>query len=264
MNQDGFDRQMKYLFSPKLAEFDFMGYLYHTQRRLRRVGVSLGLNLQTLRKALELNTDVLMVHNAPEELKSGGIYGKMRVVAEKANLSIYRIHLPLDFGKGGLIDCLCNLLGFQGKPAELNYNGVFISGGVYLIEKRLKFEELIERVRKINPASLRVAGKIRSSFKKIAITTGDGCKPEFLDQLRPDVFICGLLNQEAERIARDLNITIIEATSYATENEPLKFVFRRLEKVFKNLQLEFIDIGDSLSLIKSREGFLYEGGEERI
>lgn len=249
MDLDNFDLQVKKIFPPNLALFDYMGYLYKGMGQINKIAIGLGLNLEMLKKAIEVGAQVLIVHNGPEDLKINKYYTKILEQAKKANLSIYRAHLPLDFGPKGLIENLCALLKFRGTPTILKYEGYTIYGGVYLSKGKVNYEEIVTRLKKLNPSSIRVAGKIKKDFKIVAITTGDGCKSEFLIQLRPDAFICGLLNQESERVARDLGITIFEATSYATENEPLKMVFKNLKYAFDDLEIEFIDLDDSVRVI---------------
>lgn len=242
-----------------LAPFERNGFFIGTgadNSPVDRVGISLGLSRLSVEKAIREKCDTLIVHNSPETLSAGHYYPNLLALARRQHLEIFRLHLPLDFAAGGLIDNLCSLLGFKGKPARMEYQGHIIFGGVYLCERRETLTSLVNRMVTISPMTIRFAGAEKRIFRRIAVTTGDGCKPEFLDQLRPDVFICGLLNQESERIARDLRITIIEATSYATENEPLKLVYQSLRKSLNSVETEFIDCGDSLRRYTGKIGEL--------
>ena len=254
MNREEFDKNMRKLYPFSLAPFEYNGYLTKGALRIKTVAVGLGLNNNVVSQAIKRKADVLLVHNAPESLNDGGDYARMRRIAIDRGLSIYRLHLPLDFASGGLIDVLCDLLGFTGSPARLSYQGSSIIGGVYTIEANLSFIEVLKRIKRIHPRTIRIAGARKSFYRGIGITTGDGCKPEFLLQLRPDAFICGLLNQESERIAKDLGITIIEATSYATENEPLKCISNNIVCVFPSVRISFIDLKDSIANILVAKG----------
>lgn len=232
-----------------LAPFERNGFFMETDsgdEPIDRVGMTLGLSRLSVEKAIREKCDALIVHNCPEILSPGYYYPDLSSLAVRHRLEIFRLHLPLDFAAGGLIDRLCSILGFQGQPMKLRYQGHIISGGVYFCLCQETLTSLVKRLKIISPSTIRIAGAEKRIFRRLAVTTGDGCKPEFLDQLRPDVFICGLLNQESERIARDLGITLIEATSYATENEPLKLVYRQLRKLLYPTKVKFIDGGDSL------------------
>lgn len=254
MDLDNFDLQIKKIFPPILAPFDYMGYLYKGKGKINKIAIGLGLNLEMVKRAIKARVQVLLIHNSPENLNINVYYKKILNQARNANLSIYRAHLPLDFAPNGLISSLCNLLGFIATPTKLKYQNFTINGSVYLFKERVSFDEVISKLNNIKPSSIRIAGKISKNLKKVAITTGDGCKSEFLIQLKPDAFICGLLNQESERVARDLGITIFEATPYATENEPLKIVYESLKKNFKDVEIEFLDLGDSVKVICAKLG----------
>jgi putative NIF3 family GTP cyclohydrolase 1 type 2 len=248
MNPNEFDTHIKTMFPPESADFDFMGFLYREPKDIYRMGIGLGLNEMMIVKAHKLKCDILLVHNAPENLNELKYYKKIKQMLKAYRISLYRVHLPLDFAPQGLIAKLCNILGFTSAyPTTLQYQGHKIVGGVYEIKESITMNDLLVRIKRLHPQTVRIAGSSRRIYKKIAITTGDGCKPEFLDQLRPDVFVCGLLNQESERVARDMGITIIEATSHATENEPLKHIYTELRKQLPLVEALFIDLGDTIS-----------------
>lgn len=251
MNSQDFDNRMKTIFPPDLAPFEEMGFLNRPQKEIQKIAIGLGLNKEMIRRAIEIKADLLLVHNSLSDLSANGYYQELKQLADASRLSIYRVHLAMDFAKNGLIDNLCSLLKLKAIPTILGYQDYQIKGGVYLASENLKFQEIIQRLQRINPKSIRIAGVIKKKYQKIAVTTGDGCYPEFLIQLKPDAFVCGLLNQESERIARDLNITIFETTSYTTENEPLKMVAKNLKEHFKgSLEIEFIDLADSIKVVK--------------
>lgn len=259
MTKKKFTNTINLRFPFSLAPFERNGFLMETDsgdKPIDRVGMTLGLSKLSIEKAINEKCDALIVHNSPETLSFGRYYPNLSSLAVRHRLDIFRLHLPLDFACRGLIDNLCQLLGFQGEPTKLRYQKNIISGGVYLCLCQETLTSLVNRVKIISPATIRIAGAEKRIFRRLAVTTGDGCKPEFLDQLRPDAFICGLLNQESERIARDLGITLIEATSYATENEPLKLVYRQLRKLLNPTKVKFIDGGDSLRRYTGRIGKL--------
>lgn len=229
-----------------LAPFEFNGLLTRVKKNnIKKLGFTLGFSEMSIKKAIAKNIDMLIVHNAPETLLQGNNYYKdIKNVSEKSSLSIYRMHLPLDFVQHGIIDQLCRIMHFKAEPVKLFYKKQIIMGGVYVAKERLLLPDIVKRVKLLDPNTIRIVRCNERKIEKIAITSGDGCKPEFLLQLRPDVFICGLLNQESIRIANDLGIILIEATSYATENEPLKKFVELKKSLFKNINVNFIDVNN--------------------
>lgn len=227
-----------------LAPFEFNGLLTRVKKNnVKKLGFTLGFSEMSIKKAIAKNIDMLIVHNAPETLLQGDSYFRdIKKLSEKSSLSIYRLHLPLDFAQDGIIDQLCRIMHFKAKPVRLFYKKEIIMGGVYVVKEKLLVEEVIKRVLFLNPSTIRIVKARKRKIEKIAITSGDGCKPEFLLQLKPDVFICGLLNQESIRISNDLGIILIETTSYATENEPLKKFVELKKSLFKNINVHFIDV----------------------
>jgi len=232
-----------------LAPFEINGLLTRAEKNnIKKLGFTLGFSEISIKKARAKNIDMLIVHNAPETLLQGDNYFKdIRKLSEKFSLSIYRMHLPLDFVQDGIIDQLCKIMYFKAEPVELRYKEYTIVGGVYVAKERLLLSDVVERVKLLDPNTIRIVRRSERKIEKIAIASGDGCKPEFLLQLRPDVFICGLLNQESIRIANDLGIILIEATSYATENEPLKKFVELKKKLFKNINVHFIDVKNDVT-----------------
>ncbi len=240
----------KYPFS--LAPFEFNGLLTDgVDKDIKRVEFSLGYSRSAIESSLANSCDLTVFHNIPEK-----IFGfHDRYFQDLANLisindlEICRLHLPLDFAKNGIIDELCKILELPAVPTNLIYEGQEITGGVYLFEGELFQNELLNHILKIHPKSLRMAGKEKNVYKRIAITSGDGCKPEFLTQLKPDAFICGLLNQEAIRVAEDLGILLVEATSYSTESPPFKKVVEKISSEFFGCEVIFIDNKNSIKYV---------------
>jgi GTP cyclohydrolase I len=252
MYRDNLQKILEELCPHNLAEFEYNGFLNKSSNtNIKKLGFSLGLSINSIQEAINKNVNCLVVHNSPEniESKKGKYFLKIRRLLIENDVSLYRLHLPLDFAKGGIIDQLCKILQFKAKPTELIYEGKKIRGGVYLAKNNMSLSEVIDRVQLLNPRTARVVRGRKSQVKNIAITSGDGCKPEFLLQLKPDVFICGLLNQESVRIADDLGITLIEATSYATESGPMKKFVAESKKYFPGINIEFIDIKNDVEMI---------------
>ncbi len=248
-----FDKTIKTLFPFNLAPFEFNGplNLQVQKANLRKIGITLGLAKTNILKAIEQNLDLLIIHNIPECLNNNLNYFKeINRLTRHHKLIIYKLHLPLDFAPEGIIDQLCRLLNLQAKPINVQLNQHLLKNGLFLADQvDLRFEDVIHRLKNLNPKTIRIAGLKRKSFRKIAVASGDGCKPEFLLQVKPDGFIAGLLNQESIRIAEDLGITLFEATSVATENEPLKIIHRNLQQTFRTLSVELIDSANSVGLI---------------
>lgn len=240
---------MQDMFPSTLAPFEYNGLLTNLkEKNITHMGFTLGFSQKSISLAIAKKIDFLVIHNAPEKLipQESAYYYSLEASIKKNALNIYRLHLPLDFAKNGIIDTLCQNLGLQGIPAKLQYENGMINGGVYVAKAKITVVELVKRVKKLKPKTIRIVRGRKQIVESIAIASGDGCKPEFLLQLLPDVFICGLFNQESIRIAMDLGITLIEATSYATENHSLRQVVQNHKRIFKKIPVTFLDINNDV------------------
>ncbi|MBI2442748.1 MAG: Nif3-like dinuclear metal center hexameric protein, partial [Candidatus Levybacteria bacterium] len=193
--------KLEALFPHSLARFEFNGFLtsFPKHKTQANIAFTLGYSEQAITRAIKEKVDLLVVHNAPESLvpEKNNYFESIAKRVRESSLSVYRLHLPLDFVRGGIIDQLCRMMKLNAIPATLFYQGQRITGGVYLSSGSFTVDEVIKRVKLLRPSTIRLVKGGKEKVKNIAITSGDGCKPEFLLQLKPDVFICGLLNQES-------------------------------------------------------------------
>lgn len=249
MNLDKIIKRLEKFAPPILTDVDNIGVIVRGRKDIRKVGITLDFSMNAIKQAIKRNCDLLITHHGPEfkEDEENEYIKKKLKLAKENNLSVFRMHLNLDFIRNGLIDSFCKLLCLKANPTVTIYKNNKIRGGVYLAKDNLTLEDLIRRIKKLNPKSIRIAGVKKDIYNKIAVATGAGFIPEFLDQLMPDVYISGELTQEAIRTAEDLGITLLEVTHYL-ESKTLEVFSRRLKKMLP-LEIEFIDLGDSLEVV---------------
>lgn len=244
---------------PHLADFDYVGLLLgDPTQEIKKVGVALNCSYKALMPAVKLGCDLLIVHHAPQKMNTlsnsqTSLLASEKIrLCQKNNLAIYRGHNHFDFAKDGVINSLCQLMGFSVQSVEVSYQGRKIKGGVYLSTEKLTFEEIIQRIKKLNPVTIRVAGPKKDYYQRIAISSGGGFKAEFYEQLKCDAYIAGEIRHTHEvYIGEDLGITLFEMTHYTSENEPLKRLSQKFGKILAPFQVEliFIDVGESLHLV---------------
>lgn len=239
---------------PKIAVFDWVGFLVPSDEKgVKKIGITLDASLHTIHEALDNNCDLLITHHGPldKDFDPKSQLDKRRItLAKKHNLPIFRMHLNLDFCKNGTAETLTRLLGFsEFTTAPTVYHGIELKVGATIVDGKFTLNDILQRVKKLHPNSLRVVKSKKRRFKRIAIAPGEGFQPEFLEQLpSPDVFISGELNHIAIVRAQDLNICLVEATHASTENEPLKIIAKKLEKVLL-VPILFIESKDNLQII---------------
>lgn len=240
---------------PAIAEFDYTGFLVHSaEKKIAKIGITLDPTLMTIQEAIDEKCDLLITHHGPDEKtfnNKSALDRKRVALAKKYSLPIYRMHLNLDFCPKGNSEILAKLLGFsnvKGRPIaykEFALNPV----GIHVATGNFTLENILSRVKKLHPHSLRVIPSSKKRFKTVAIAPGQGFIPEFFEQIpKLDVYISGELNHISIVRAIDLDICLIEATHMATENEPLKVIANHLEKMLK-LPVVYIESDDNMQVI---------------
>lgn len=238
---------------PALAQFDFVGLLFGDLRQdINKVGLTLDYSLSAINQAIDQSCDLLITHHGPTDpkhhLTGNGFEKKKR--CQEANLAVYRCHLNLDFCDGGIIDQLCNLLDIPAKPVTTHFGPHLIRGGVRLAKNYpMSLSGLIQRIALLDHPYVRIAGKQRRQFSRIAITSGKGFIPEFFEQLKPEVYIAGEFEQEATKSAEDMGIMLVELSHHASESKPLEQIAKNLETRF-GVPVVHIEVPDTIECIK--------------
>lgn len=240
---------------PRLASFDYVGLLLgDARKKVKRIGLTLDFSLLAMRKAVEMNCDALITHHGPTKFDAsilGNMAEKIRFCSEH-DLPVCREHLNFDFCKGGIIDTLCHILEFNTDTTRLRLGEHVITNGVKICKSSITLTDVLSRVRRLRPTSLRMAGPKRTRFERFAITSGQGFFETFMGQLAPlDLYIAGEFEQEAVRAAEDMGITLLELTHYASEARPLELIAPRLSKIL-GVEVAFIETPDSIRNIAVR------------
>lgn len=234
---------------PSLAQFDYIGLLVGNKNKpVSKIGLTLDFCLLAMREAVKRGCHALITHHGPTKIDiliQGNMAEKIRFCIEK-DLPVYRAHLNLDFCRGGIIETLAGILGLKTKGTVLSFGSHVVKNGVRIFDDQIELKDLMNRVRKLRPKTIRMAGPIRDSFKKIAITSGQGFFETFMGQLAPlDLYIAGEFEQEAVRAAEDMGITLLELTHHASEARPLEIIAKKLEKILA-VKVEFIETPDTI------------------
>lgn len=238
---------------PDLARFDYVGLIHGDMTQsIRRVGLTLDYSLSAIKMAIETKCDLLITHHGPTEIRYPLIGNNLEKIAmaHSANIAVYRSHLSLDFCEGGIIDSLCKNLSIPATKTRLSYKGYQIYGGVNLVQNYpITLDQLKKKIGKLGIHDIRIAGNLKSNFSRIAITSGQGFFGEFMDQLKPDLYIAGEFEQEATKYAEDLGIMLIELGHHQSESITLEKMKSRFSKLL-DLPVQFIEIPDTIQTIK--------------
>lgn len=215
---------------PDLAdEWDSgIGLIVDRNEEIHKIATSLDVTDHVLQEAAAAGADMLVCHHTPIYIPVNRIsrdLGNTLKIALDNDISIYAMHTNYDRAPGGVNDVLAQLLGLdQIRTANMGRIGT-ISPTETAVFARQVAEKLGTHVS--------YAGDHR--IETVMVLGGSGMQKEFIEMaLNKDVdaFVSGEMRHSVIRYSED--ISLIDATHYATENPAMKKLSERLpvESVF--------------------------------
>jgi dinuclear metal center YbgI/SA1388 family protein len=249
-------RRFEQFAPPNLAPFDYVGLLLGNSRKsVGKIGLTLDFSLLAMQQAVKIGCDALITHHGPRTFDAplhGNMAEKIRFCTEQ-KLPVYRAHLNLDFCDGGIIETLAEMLGLATQPTILRFGEHIVQNGVSICNTPIPLSDVLLRAKRLRSTTLRMAGPRRKTFRRFAITSGQGFFETFFGQLAPfDLYIAGEFEQEAVRAAEDMRITLLELGHHASEARPLELIAPRLSNVL-GVDVVFIETPDSIRSVEKVE-----------
>jgi len=209
---------------------------------VRHLAAAVDASTTTIRRATEIDADLLLVHHglfwSPSHPWTGKRFQMMTNLVRN-NLAVYSSHLPLDgHPRFGNNIRLCGLLRFKTpKP-------FFFDRGGYLgfqATTRIGRTELIQRLSKVLGSEPRVIPGGPTLCRRIGVVTG-GAGADLAKAAAEgvDTFITGEGPHWTFAAAEDLGINVLYGGHYATETFGVKALAEHLSKKY-GLPWTFID-----------------------
>jgi dinuclear metal center YbgI/SA1388 family protein len=223
---------------PELAE-DFdegrIGLILDMENNIERIAVALDANSYVLKKAAEMNVNLLITHHTlifhPINKISKSLAESLKLALNN-EISLYSMHTNYDNAEGGINDVLASRLGLKNtKNAEM--------GRIGEIEPCTS-AELVSHVSEVLKTPVVYAGD-KKEIRRVMVIGGSGFSTEFLEIARAnrvDAFVSSELKHNILRDYEDL--CLIDATHYATENPGMEVLCSRLREIL-NLDVKFIE-----------------------
>ncbi len=231
---------------PELAEdFDIgrIGLILDMENNVERITVALDANSYVLKKAAEMNADLLITHHTlifhPINKISKSLAESLKLALNN-EISLYSMHTNYDNAEGGVNDVLASRLGLKNtKNAEM--------GRIGEIEPCTS-AELASHVSEVLKTPVVYAGK-KKEIRRVMVVGGSGFSTDFLEIARAnrvDAFVSSELKHNILRDYEDL--CLIDATHYATENPGIEVLCSRLREIL-DLDVRFIEQPSGLKSI---------------
>lgn len=204
-------------------------------REIKRAAFAVDASLSAIKRAVEWNADILVVHHGLFwgrcETITGDHYKRVSE-AIKGNLMLYGVHIPLDanetYGNNAVIaDLLCleDRVGFgDWKGKEIGVEGRLREPKTLKdISETLGFDW--DRVRIINPQN-------REKFSSLAIVSGSGSGEidEAIDK-NVELLITGEIKHDIYWKAYEAGLSVLAGGHYRTETFGVKSLMKMTEQL---------------------------------
>ncbi len=249
---------------PDLAE-DFdkgkIGVTLNLDNDIEKIAVALDPTDYVLNRTAEIGADMLITHHTlifhPITMITKSLANTLKIAIDN-NISLYSMHTNYDKAPGGVNDVLAYRLGL----ANVNYLNVKINANTNVNDNaNVKLENgrigeiptcstdtFAKHVSKLLDTHVQYVGN-RGDISRVMVIGGSGFKAEYLGIARDnevDAIVSGELKHDVIRARGD--ISLIDATHYATENPAMQHLCGRLLDML-DVDVNFIDHNPLINIV---------------
>lgn len=223
-------------------EWDNIGLILGEENKeIDSVLLTLDINRQVVKEALEKKADLIITHHPPivkpiRSLTTATAQGSMMIELLKNNISLYTCHTNLDICACGVNDTLFNLLELTDKKLLKEYENGYSLGRLGRLNKACTLFEFTEFVKeKLAVDIIRYVGYENSEITTVALCGGAASSVDMFDiasEKGADVYLTGDIRYHDAMYAKGLELNLIDASHYATEHYAMGDLKEYLEKSF--------------------------------
>jgi len=238
-----------YLENDLIKDYSKNGLQVEGKEKIEKILFSVSISLEVIKKAIEIQADMIIVHHGLfwgiEEVIKGKFKEKMKLLIEN-DINLCAWHLPLD--KHNKIGNNVSIINFF-KPVRIKpfgfYEGQKISYEAYL-RKPEKLKDIVSCLVKNLNASPLVLDFGPDKVRRFAVVSGGGQKmfKEAVEK-KLDLYITGEASEFCFEMARENKINFIAAGHYNTEKTGILALKKLIEEKFK-LKTFFFDTGNPI------------------
>ncbi len=226
------------------------------EKEVKTLGVTERPTLKVLQEAVDKHIDMLVIHEPiyhSEKVmfidKSTLTFSpntKRKELVEKGNLVIFRYHSQWDDAYEGNNETLAKILGIE-DIEKIPYGRIGTINETTL-------ENLSENIKqKLGCENVLVVGDINQKITKVAVVAGSGNSMiEIMDYVKSknaQVLISGDLQDGRARYAEEIELSIIDAGDYYTENPGANHLVQLLKEKLPEVNVLSLDPGKPWSVI---------------
>lgn len=232
-------------------EGEEMGFIVGDENReVLVVGVTERPTVKVLQEAVDNKVDMLIIHEPLYQSKKSFLVDasslsyppnrKREKLVKRGNFCVYRLHSEWDDAKDGNNETLAKLLGLE-VTDKLPYGRI---GKI----KSTSLEQFAESVKKsLECKNVLVVGDKNKTIGVVAIVAGSGNSLteiiELSKQKGADVLVSGDIQDSRARFASELDLAVIDAGDYFTENPGAKRLAEILQSKLADIKVLHLDPG---------------------
>ena len=227
--------------APKsLAEdFDNVGLLLgRGDRQVKKIMVMLDLDKRTINEAIEARVDLVITHHPIIFSPLKSVTDDRLLTLIENNISVISAHTNLDSAPGGVNDVLAELLGLKNIVSINVISDSPLCAKAGDIDK-CSFGELIRLVKeKLNIKTVRYIGDLSKQVSKVAVLGGSG--GDFVAVIKEngyDAYITADIKYHQAQFADDVDLCVIDAGHFETENPVCRKLKEYLEAEFSDIEV---------------------------
>lgn len=237
---------------PKLAyEGEETGFIVGNENKeVFVLGITERPTIKVLREGVRNKVDMIVIHEPLYQSKKSFLVDasvlryplnqKREQLVTQGGFCVYRLHSEWDEAKDGNNDTLAKLLELEAVD-KLPYGRV----GRIEITSLKKFVTIVKR--SLGCKNVLVVGDKNKTIKTVAVVAGSGNSLteiiELAKQKRADVLVSGDIQDSRARFANELDLAIIDAGDYFTENPGAKRLAEILQSKLSGVKVLHLDPG---------------------
>lgn len=208
-----------------MEEWDNSGFQLDLKSEINRILVAMEINDDVINEAESLGAQMIVAHHPMFFIENNEVVGNSYYVnyierLKKSGISVYSSHTAFDLANGGNNDYLAEAFRLSEiKKLDGDDLGYLRMGEVK--ETSIKdFAEEISRTLKVDKKYFRYSGNLNANIKKIALLTGAGADPEWMDIVKEngcDLYVTGDLKHHSAMHAKEIGLNVLDITHWGSE-----------------------------------------------
>ena len=221
--------------------------------KVKKILVALDATEAVIDEAVEKGADMIVTHHPllfhpVKKINYDKPDGRKIIKLIRNNINVFASHTNLDTANGGTNDRLADIIGLKDiKVLSVSTPEGMGIGRYGILDTDTTLGILSVKIKEaLGLDAVRVTGNLSRKIEKVALCTGAGF--EFIgDAVRAkcDVFVTSDVRYHEAMEAVDMNIAIIDATHYATENIIVPVLADYLRHKLENRGAEDVEVIES-------------------